>query len=313
MLVRWQSVVHSFTKGGKFIEFFLYVSKLHSGKDIVIDLKRITDVDINFLRGLFNQLKSNEDNIDIVFLRCEIRDFNELVATAGFITNYNTDKTIIAINTSDLRNKKHQLEKISTDYLFFIEKKVTEYITDTFGFHKKNDSNTFELLLSTPLLANGEFDASKILLDPKKFLLITTYASDILEDFLLEMGINNTNNTKLLAVSLRSAPFASGLSQLLGYDFVTIDHLGPNHKLFNIDFNQKVFDKSQYVYVGDFLVGGSEIRIAQNYIQFMGGVLNHAFVLGSYLENSDNRFKGKFDYKYLVGLKNAVPDFKIQF
>ena len=38
---------------------------------------------------------------------------------------------------------------------------------------------------------------------------------------------------------------------LLGLDYDTVDHLGPKHKLFDVDFFNNKTNKHIYIYIGD--------------------------------------------------------------
>ena len=54
----------------------------------------------------------------------------------------------------------------------------------------------------------------------------------------------------------------------------------------NVDWEDITKDKSGNIYIGDFVFGGTEIKLTKAYTSFNGATLNHALVLGS-LFNSE--------------------------
>src|SRR6185437_2895019 len=146
-------------------------------------------------------------------------------------------------------------------------------------------------LNSTILSTNVEFDAAKIISEPQVFIWVCPFIADRLNDLIKEnfevAGDNFNPNAppiKLLSVSLRGSPFASAVSYLINKGYDTIDHLGPKHKLFDVELFENFKKGVQYIYVGDFMVGGTEVKIAKAYSELLGCELNHAVVLSSLLE-----------------------------
>ena len=113
---------------------------------------------------------------------------------------------------------------------------------------------------------------------------------------------------KLLSVSLRSAPFASAISQLLDYPIQTIEFLGPKRNTLNPKPNVK-HEKNEYLYIGDYSFAGTEIRITQMFAHLNNGKLRHAFVLGSLF--SKDRFSD-LDLHAMVDLReNTSAQYEI--
>jgi hypothetical protein len=166
-------------------------------------------------------------------------------------------------------------------------------------------------LLSTVVNANVEFDAAKIISEPNVFIWVCLFMADKITAFIKEKfhgdSFNpNSSNIKLLAVSLRASPFASAVSFLIDRGYDTIDHLGPKHKLFDIELIENFKKGIQYIYIGDFAVGGTEIKIAQAYAELLGCELNYAVVLSSLLE--PEVFKENFTLIPLTRINDAVPN-----
>jgi hypothetical protein len=116
----------------------------------------------------------------------------------------------------------------------------------------------------------------------------------------------NAPEIKLLAVSLRGSPFASAVSLLINKSYDTIDHLGPRHKLFDFELLDNFKKGIRYIYVGDFIVGGTEVKIAKAYAELLGCELNFAIVLSSLLD--PDVFKDSFNLITLTRIKEIVPD-----
>jgi len=168
-------------------------------------------------------------------------------------------------------------------------------------------------LLSTVVSANVEFDAAKIISEPSIFIWVCLFMADkisklIKETFHGEAFNPNSSNIKLLAVSLRGCPFTSAVSFLINKEYDTIDHLGPKHKLFDIELFENFKKGSQYIYIGDFTVGGTEIKIAQAYAELLGCELNYAVVLSSLLD--PEVFKENFILMPLTRINDVIPDAK---
>lgn len=165
-------------------------------------------------------------------------------------------------------------------------------------------------LLSTVVSANVEFDAAKIISEPALFVWVCLFMADKISSFIKDKMLgdnlnNDSSNIKLLAVSLRSSPFASAVSFLINRGYDTIDHLGPKHKLFDIELLENFKRGIQYIYIGDFAVGGTEIKIAQAYAELLGCELNYAVVLSSLLD--PEVFKENFTLIPLTRINDIVP------
>lgn len=94
--------------------------------------------------------------------------------------------------------------------------------------------------------------------------------------------------------------------------FETIDHFGPKHKVFDLDFLKQKEKGINYIYVGDFVFGGTEIKIAKTYTEMKGSKLCHALAIGSLFEKET--FSNEFDLVCLTRLKDitrGVAEFKL--
>lgn len=183
-----------------------------------------------------------------------------------------------------------------------ITKMINGYVSDCFSFYDKDHVKQQKVLSSTPIMCNGEFNALEIIEDVEKFLWISICLADKVET-IKKIGVLNME-TKILTVSLRASPFAAAVAMLLNYKLETIDHFGPINKPYEFELIDNNIP-TEYIYVGDFTVGGTEIRISKMYANCKGSVLNNAVVIGS-LFNKD-RFND-FHLEYLVSLEDVRGD-----
>lgn len=159
-----------------------------------------------------------------------------------------------------------------------IIKKIKEYVGSS--FHEYENKN-MRLLSSTPIYSNGEFDAAKLVSDPESFFWLSLRLADEVDKIIQKFRIGGKSQpTKLLAVSLRASPFAASIGLLLGLQIETVDHFGPVFKNHETDNS---ISNGEYIYIGDFTVGGTEIKISKTYALMKNAKLNHAVVIGSLL------------------------------
>lgn len=138
-----------------------------------------------------------------------------------------------------------------------------------------------ERLQSTPLIAKGVFNARSIASSPNQFMLVTVTMAERIEAWLRSHP--HSGSIRLLSVSLRASPFAAGISQLLKIPVEIIDHMGPKMKILEQYSLQNDASPSGYIYIGDFTVGGSELKIAETFAVTKGSSLILSAVIGTIL------------------------------
>jgi hypothetical protein len=248
-----------------------------TNKALIIDCKGILSIVDHTLGGLFQEI-------------------NSLKRTTVFI-NFNSIEQEIANRKKEFCNdcKKDEGEDnlyctlYYGDGKFLYDSSVADEIkanllTKVENCTKKSfikfESKTLKYLKSTPILTNGEFNASEIISNPESFYWTCLILADKVDHIIQEHKIGSLNGKiRLLSVSLRSSPFANIIGLLLGYYLETIDHFGPINKFFELDN----LDNSgvEYIYIGDFTFGGTEIKISKNYAGWNNAKLEHAVVIGS--------------------------------
>jgi hypothetical protein len=144
-------------------------------------------------------------------------------------------------------------------------------------------------LSSTPLIATGAFDARLITSNAADFIQIVLAMADRFHDILEREGLTNP---RILSVSVRASPFAAAISALAypRVELELVDHLGPRHFIVEEELIPKSRSSVDYIYIADFVLGGTEVKIAQSYAQQRGASLRHAIAIGSLLPPSDYRF-----------------------
>jgi len=143
-------------------------------------------------------------------------------------------------------------------------------------------------LVSTAVLATGVFDAGQIVANRDSFAWVSVLMGDLFDREcakIEEAGRANEIPNTLLAVSLRASPFAGALAQLVARQpsLDIVDHLGPKIRLSSEHAFNDQSGASRYVYVGDFIVGGTELKIAQQYARSRGGEVVMAIVIGGWM------------------------------
>lgn len=200
----------------------------------------------------------------------------------------------ITFNQKSLENKVQFLKK----------KKLEQWLRESFTLYSSK-----RRMLSTPIMSNGEFDAKKIITNQDSFLWTTLLISDKVEFIISNSAVAPT---KLMSVSLRSSPFTSCVAQILSLDFDIIDHFGPNFNLIEEEISGDVNSKMvRYIYVGDFTIGGTEIKLAQLFCQLNKCILKEGVVIGSALETKE--YSNFIDLESLIVLSKIKKTVKYKF
>jgi hypothetical protein len=263
------------------------ITQHHTNKPLVINFSRIIDIDDHALDEFFDALVGNKRQVIII-------EGNHLFAR---ITSLKKDKNVNIKESERIivfgKMDAFSLEELEAEREVLIKNFKKDSIKGCFEKFSKN-----KRLSSTPLIANGEFNSNKLISDPKSFLWMTTFLSDELESII---DAEKVNSPKLLSVSLRGAPFAAALGMILNIPYETIDHFGPKHKVLDNDFLNRFARGTNYIFIGDFSIGGTEIKIAKTFLELNGCFLKQAIVLGSYIE--PEHFSDYFKLHRIVNLK----------
>lgn len=181
------------------------------------------------------------------------------------------------------------------------KEKINEMVSETYKV-----SQNPELMYSTPLKSSGQFNASIITSNPYRFRWIVLLLSEAIS---IVIKKNKIKDFTIVAASLRGAAIAGSIREILYYinggRFSVIDHIGPKHGI--IEGPAPDWIESKYcIYIGDFLIAGTEVRITDVYCNFFGVSLIHAFVIGKY--TSVERLNDRVELHSLVDLKKCVEE-----
>lgn len=278
------------------------IDNVDTNKILVINCKRVNDFGQNLIDLALTQERINKRKI--IFIETELLHdslISSIKGLNGGIYNNSSIKVISPIHSAyNFSNKEY--EEIINKSKKIEEEEISKIIIESYNEYDEG----YKPLPSTAILAQGEFNACSIISSPKNYIWISLFLADKVEKFILN-EIKPTNMLRLLGVSLRGSIFTSSVAMLLGIDFDVVDHLGPRHKLYEIDFFENKTNKYQYLYIGDFIIGGTEVKIAKTYAQVYGNNLEHAFVIASLFK--PERFSS-FKLGYLKNIIDLIPKSK---
>lgn len=280
--------------------------EVNTEQPLVIDFRNIKDVADRAMENLFDVFQTEDREVVLV-------DYESISDRIDKYTHDYYKKNSVNINEDHLKCCKilNHVSFAIGDIYGEIQKlritKISEYVKNAFV---KFDSEKY--LPSTPLKATGIYDAAKLIANHTAFYWICLELSDQLKGLLntRKIEFNANKELRILSVNLKSSPFASVVSLFNSIPLVTIDHLGPKHKVFDLDILDGLENLKQYsyIYIGDFTIGGTEIKIAKTYAGISNSDLNTALVIGSYFKNEI--FNPAFNLFSLVDIKDLHPQAK---
>ena len=272
------------------------ITDFFEDKTIVINFEGIANIDDHALDDMFNALSNIDRQLIIINGYHLISIIDRLKKDYDIAITSNSSEDWISLGKEN-QVSLHEIEE--------------ERITLKVDFVKDSIKKTLikfsskRRLHSTPILANGEYNSNLIISDIKKFMWICFFMADKIQELLDK---HKLRNVKLLTASLRGAPFTAMIGLIKKLEFQTIDHFGPKHKVFDIEFLNRIEKGTNYIYIGDFCFGGTEIKIAKTYTEMKASKLCHALVLGNLIDPI--YFKDEFELTSLQSLEGLNPDAK---
>ena len=243
-------------------------------KTLIVNFKGIARLVDHCLDEVFSSLEGNKKRLIITNGKQLHDQFTRLKKGKVVDIREDSANALIVLGNQD----PIDFEELSDERTVHINSYISQILKSTF---KKFDD--FKRLCSTPFLANGEFDSKVIIESPKDFMWISFYLSNKLSN-IIESEL--LSNVVLVSASLRGAMFTSILGILNDLDYHTIDHIGPIHKVYDFNSLNSEHRGKNHIYIGDFVFGGTEIKLTKVYTSFNDATLDHALVLGS-LFNSE--------------------------
>jgi len=114
-------------------------------------------------------------------------------------------------------------------------------------------------------------DIKKIINDSTEILRWCYIIAYDLDKYFL--SVNEDKKNLFFCHTLNGAYIAGVLSQLLGYDLVYVDHLGPYNKLNKVDFYKGKSRTEEFIVVADLVCLGNEFLRAKNIVEYLGGTV----------------------------------------
>lgn len=271
---------------------------LSEGKIIILNFFGIASIDDHALDNASDALKETGlimVAINASQLKTQLNDYIEVkpnitLSSGAIIFNSSDDKDGIDIEDKVL--------KIETEIIIDIVRRSYESFPE------------MTRLRSTPIYASGVFNARRIISSRKDFMWTSLIMSEKLATIMDEY---KPKASRLLAVSLRASPFAGALGILGSFDIEIVDHMGPDLKILE-EYTLRIDQEEiNYIYIGDFIIGGTELKIAETYAVVRSCIVDHALVIGSLLEPSDYKsYKDRPNVHSLVKLKEVKPEAKYE-
>ena len=283
------------------------IYKLQSiDKCLIVDFKGVIQQVDHSLKPFFIAMATIDREV-ILLNHSDIEDqihtyIRHYLLNRRSISDYSSDIKHIKAKGTDV-SRKVRIEDINERITTLMDSYITGVVSNCFQLFEGPPRP----LKSTPLLATGIYNAMLIVSDPKKFLwTCIMIASKVLsiKDILNEP-------LKILSVSLGASTIALTVGLLTELKVDLIDQIGPETKIFDRDELDNIhYDQSpyNYIYVGDFTIGGTEIKIAKAYADAYFCSLEHAVVIGSLFDKE--LYKEAFELYYLVKLDQVNENAK---
>lgn len=255
----------------------IYIN-VEPSKPLILDCKGIVGITDHAWDIFFSSIEKNKREVAFInFLKIDQQINFSKKEFCSSLKTWSDDLSIIIFS------ERKKLDIISGTYLE-IDKQILKKISDFVGnsFYRY-EGGQMKPLSSTPIYSNGEFDAAQIISIPESFFWTSIRMADEVEKIIEENRIGAVNAPAcLLTVSLRSSPIAAAIGLLLGLNIETVDHFGPIFRNAEGDLSSSMI--YEYIYIGDFTVGGTEIKVSKTYAHMKNCKLAHAVVIGSALE-----------------------------
>ncbi|GEM51948.1 hypothetical protein EB1_17380 [Empedobacter brevis NBRC 14943 = ATCC 43319] len=256
----------------------------HNSKNIVFDFKNINAVQPT-LNSNFNELLI--EGYKIIFLNITKKNVEDI----GYkkIDNVNNIKKKLSI--FDIY-KSSSIEVDGFEYFYLHKDNVLDIVHSNLEIFDEIFNNKFQEELkkcredytephsSSFVYLSSYFNIRKLISHNKGFAFYSIYKLAIRimyesrqsagKTFLSNCNIEEFNKPILVCQSLTSSYIVSILANMLNFDVLILDKIGPINKIYNT-LNKNIIEDKDYIIVSDLVCLGTEIKIAKNIIQFLGG------------------------------------------
>ena len=288
-------------------EYFVKcLDELVGDKDtIIVNCNDINDIDDHSVDPIFKFIKERKKAI--IFFADDNK--KQLVDHLdGISRNYDIEKNFFT---------EKNIKSIFFDNGILSRLDAVSWIKEALNLEKKwlirqvkksfQPYDTEKRLSSTPLKASGEFNATKILSHPAKFKWVVTIMAESINRII---QIDQPKSLTIISASLRGAVIAGGVWEILYYvcrpNLHLVDHMGPRYDILEIPSKKDKSIAKYCIYIGDFMIAGTETKVVSSYCSLFGGNLKHAFVIGKYID--ETYLSNDIQLHALVNLKECVAD-----
>jgi hypothetical protein len=180
-----------------------------------------------------------------------------------------------------------RLQRDAQSYPTLERNEVSAAIKSSFRpFSSDPDNPTFSRLPSTPLRATGYFDADRVTGNPSVYPWAVSMIADSV-DSICSSRQKEAPDLRILATTGSGTALACAAKSLLPDPIALdiVDTFGTNQSMYEIYIDPTVPTppRTDYVYIGNFLIGATELKIAEVRAQQLLSTLTHGIVLGSVL------------------------------
>lgn len=116
-------------------------------------------------------------------------------------------------------------------------------------------------------------DLKKIINDSVEILRWCYIIAYDLDKYFSSVDEDTDKRTLFFCHTMNGTYIAGILSQLLGYDLVYVDHLGPYNKLNKVDFYKGKSRTEEFIIIADLVCLGNEFLRAKNIVEYLGGTV----------------------------------------
>lgn len=240
-------------------------SDMSNIKYIVLDFNRIDTIDHNGVQNLIGFIeKMISQKINVIFNNVNERLFQEYFKDNPFYKGSNPRKKLSEIifwlidHTFDYLDLKKQLNEEHKKMLDEIRDKAVELML----------SDNQEERLSSRIKLEKYFDFKK-LMSKYEYVLYLLYLMAV--ELTDNSNIYSNPDYVLFCQTINGAFVATILSELLSIDFIYLDHIGPINSTYRGSFETRLKPEKKYFIVSDVICMGTEVRIAEGIIRFIGG------------------------------------------
>jgi len=200
----------------------------------------------------------------------------------------------------------------------FSEKLVDKYVSECVAncFHEEPEGY---LLRSTTLWASGFFDALELIGDPVQFPWLISKFANVIANIKDEIDTDSPRSSiRLLACTHSGVAIATAVHRLLFLEDSTdfgvdvVDRFGPSQMFVEEYSANEQIAPSSYIFIGDFIIAGTEVKIAENHAYHRNTVIPYAVVIGSVLHGTTESGELSIDIAERMKIKTLVDVHEIK-